>query len=181
MKKIIFLPIFVFLILATVLYGLIPFLSRARLLSNDLNKQIANLEQANNYFANLKNIAAQIEQNQEILTNVERALPNEFSVPSLMSFFQLTAAENGLLLRNFDYEEVVNAQEGGDDKKTTLSSKIKEAVFHLTLQGSLTSFLSFIKSLEISSRLLEVSSIDFQTSEDNDVMQFNIAVKVYSY
>ena len=196
-------PILVFLIFAAILYGLIPFLSKTLALSNDLKEQTANLQQIKDYFASLQNITFQINQNQEIFANIEKALPGEFSAPSLLGFFQTTAAESGLLLRDFDYEEAVSNQagnqEGNDGQKIILSSKVKPAVFNLTMKGSLASFLSFIKSLEVSSRLLEVSSIDFQIDKtktnidkidnsqiendqaNDDMIEFNISIKIHSY
>lgn len=199
MRKIIFLPILIFLIFAVVLYGLIPSFSKTAALSGDLKKQTANLQQIKNYFVNLREIASQIEQNQEIFINIEKALPSEFSAPSLMNFFQTTAAESGLLLSNFNYGEAVNEQESNNIQTTILGPKVKPTVFKLTMKGRLTSFLSFIKSLETSSRLLEVNSISFQTDKtetdktnnsqvenDNEqagggIIQFDVSIKVYSY
>ena len=183
MKKTIFLPILVFLIFVVVLYGLIPFLSKAGSLSAENKKQAADLEQTKNYFINLRAISEQLNQNQEILTNIERALPNEVSVPSLMNFFQITAAESGLLLRNFNYEEAINQGDAANQTAvttSTLNSRIKSAVFHLTVEGNLASFVDFMKNLEVSSRLLEVGLINFQIS-DKAQTQFSIAVKAHSY
>lgn len=183
MKKTIFLPILVFLIFVVVLYGLIPPLSKVRPLSDQNKKQAADLEQTKNYFVNLQAISEQLNQNQEILTNIEKALPSEVSVPSLMNFFQITAAESGLLLRSFGYEETVNQGDGASQtavSTSTLNSRIKSAVFHLTVEGNLASFVDFMKNLEVSSRLLEVGLINFQIG-DKAQAQFNIAVKAYSY
>ncbi len=196
MKKLIFLPILIFLVFAVVLYGLIPPFFRVRSLGGVVNKQTLALEQMKSYFTNLQAISEQLSQSQEILTNIERALPEEVSVPSLMNFFQITAAESGLLLRNFGYEESADqsgqvsqaaadqgvqvSQAAAGQPAVALNSKIKSVVFQLTVDGNLSSFLSFIKNLEVSSRLLEVNSISFQAGDEKGT-QFNIAVKAYSY
>ncbi|GEM_PF-5455978 len=184
MRKTIFLPILAFLIFVEVLYGLVPSILKLQSLNRTSQKQTAVLEQTKGYFKNLQAIAEQLDQDQTILSNIEWALPEEVSMPSLMNFFQLTAAENGLILQNFSYEEAAT-QAGSKSQEPAsglnhINPNIKSAAFNLTVQGDLTSFLSFLKGLEISSRLLEVDSMNFQVS-GKETPQFGIRVKAYSY
>ncbi|MDD5750150.1 MAG: type 4a pilus biogenesis protein PilO [Candidatus Pacebacteria bacterium] len=188
MKKTFFLPILSFLIFAFVLYGLVPPLSELRLLKENNKKQTMALEQAKDYFVRLAAISDELEQNQEILTNIERALPEEVSVPSLMNFFQITAAESGLLLHNFGYDDAAGQGNIAGQAQTPAmpmetDSEVKSVVFDLSLEGNLASFLAFMKNLEVSSRLLEVGSMSFQVGGDagDAKEQFNVAVKAYSY
>lgn len=199
MKKAIFLPIFSFLIFAAVLYGLVPPLSKAQSLAGVLAKQIIALQETKDYFANLQAAAEQLDQNSGILANVAEALPTEFFLPSLMGFFQTTAAESGLLLRDFNYSETGSetgsgtiTQEKSAPADVSANSFIKTTSFNLTLNGSMASFQNFLKNLETSSRLLDVERINFQApseaqvsagqgSNKNSDSDFVISVKTYSY
>lgn len=200
MKKAIFLPTFVFLIFVAILYGLVPPLARARSLANDLQKQKAALQETKDYFANLQVVADQLDQNLNILANMAAALPTEFSLPSLMGFFQTTSAESGLLLRNFSYDEmnasaapVNNSAPDSTTAVVVAPNMIKTISFNLTLGGQIASFENFLKNLENSSRLLDVEQINFQApsevktigtgqagSQKGDI-DFTILVKTYSY
>lgn len=194
MKKAIFLPIFSFLVFAAVLYGLVPPLAKARFLAGELEKQTIALQEAKDYFANLQAVSEQLDQNPDILANVAEALPTEFFLPSLMGFFQTIAAENGLLLRDFNYSEADSAIAIEDNvpAEGLARSFIKTVSFNLTLNGDISSFENFLKNLETSSRLLDVERIDFrapsetqtsisQSDEKNNNSDFVISVKTYSY
>ena len=194
MKKAIFLPILLFLIFIAILYGLISPLSRARLLASELKKQTIALQETKDYFTNLQAAAEQLDQNPGILANVAEALPVEFFLPSLMGFFQTISAENGLLLRDFNYSETGGAimPENSAPTTTTNNSFIKTTAFNLTLNGNMASFQNFLKNLEASSRLLDVGQINFQApssekvsagkgDNENSGSDFVISVKTYSY
>ncbi|MEK7173225.1 MAG: type 4a pilus biogenesis protein PilO [Patescibacteria group bacterium] len=194
MKKAIFLPIFSFLIFVAVLYGLLPPLSKAQSLAGELAKQNIALQETKDYFANLQAVADQLDQNPDILANVAAALPEEFFLPSLMGFFQTTAAESGLLLRDFSYSEASGAPmpENGVIATTSMNSSIKITSFNLTLNGAIASLENFLKNLETSSRLLDVEQMSFQAPSTDKVSagsgssqesnsDFVILVKTYSY
>jgi len=194
MKKVIFLPILLFLIFIAILYGLIPPLFRARLLAGELKKQTIALQETKDYFVNLQAAAEQLDQNPGILANVAEALPREFFLPSLMGFFQTTSAESGLLLRDFNYSETGSeiTQEKSASADVSADSFIKTTSFNLTLNGSMASFQNFLKNLEMSSRLLDVEQINFQAPSEtkisigqsgnkNSESDFVISVKTYSY
>jgi len=194
MKKAIFLPIFSFLIFTAILYGLVPPLSKARSLAGALEKQTIALQETKDYFANLQAVAEQLDQNPGILANVAEALPIEFFLPSLMGFFQTTAAESGLLLRDFNYSETGGAiaqEKSAPTSTSATASFIKTTAFNLTLNGNMNSFQNFLKNMETSSRILDVGRINFQAPSEAKVLagqgdknsgnDFIISVKTYSY
>ncbi|MCX6789832.1 MAG: type 4a pilus biogenesis protein PilO [Candidatus Gribaldobacteria bacterium] len=193
MKKAIFLPILSFLIFVVILYGLAPLLSKTQSLASALEKQTIALQEIKDYFVNLQIVADQLDQNPGILANVAEALPTEFFLPSLMGFFQTTAAESGLLLRDFNYNEMGSATtqtESVSTSTSTIASFIKTTAFNLTLNGNIASFENFLKNLETSSRILDVGRINFQASSEAKVLvgqnknngnDFIISVKTYSY
>jgi len=200
MKKAIFLPVLAFAIFLLVLYGLVPALVRIQSLSKEVKDEASDLEQKKQYFVDLQAIAAGLDENKTFWENIERALPVEFSMPSLMNYFQLTAAENGLLLRNFSYEDTpasnANQANGSVSEKESNQpvSMVKEVIFNLVVDGNLASFLNFVKSMESSARLLGISSINFQINKkinpsaesvggtgEQNATQFGIKIKAYSY
>ncbi len=194
MKKAIFLPIFSFLIFTAILYGLVPPLSKVQVLAGELEKQIIALQETKDFFANLQTVAEQLDQNPGILANVAEALPTEFFLPSLMGFFQTTSAESGLSLRDFSYSEIDSGitTENNASTSTANSNFVKITSFNLSLNGSIASFQSFLKNIEMSSRLLDVEQINFQapseakvsagkSDNENSGSDFVISVKTYSY
>jgi len=196
MKKAIFLPVLAFAIFLLVLYGLAPALVRIQSLSKEVKDEASDLEQKKKYFVDLQAIAAGLDENKTFWENIEMALPTEFSMPSLMNYFQLTAAENGLLLRNFSYEDAPapNASQTDNSTSSNSGSRVKEVIFNLVVDGNLPSFLNFVKSIETSSRLLEVGSTNFQinkkinpsaesgeSANEQAATQFGVKIKGYSY
>lgn len=183
MKKIIFLPIMALLIFTICLYGVFPMLFEVKVLKSALALEVSDLAQKKAYFTNLQAISQEVEQNQDFLQTIAIALPEELSVPSLMSFFQTACSENGVILDGFSYEEQAAQQE------ERAQEAVKQAYFNFNIKGGIASFFSFLKTLENSSRILDVGSISFQVKDEGERtkeaassgLNFNIRVKTHSY
>ncbi|NQU82667.1 MAG: type 4a pilus biogenesis protein PilO [Parcubacteria group bacterium] len=191
MKKAIFIPILFFIIFLVALYFVVPGYSTViRLQKQVMDKQIE-VQEKQVYSVKLKEIVANLDEYQEFLDKIEKALPYDVSLPSLLNFFQDKALASGLIMENINpmdsaEEGATGVPESTEGTEENVNKKIKETVFRLSLSGSFSSFESFLELLEKSSRLVEVDSISFEsgkTSEEDQetVFEFDLTAKVYSY
>ncbi|MDP2909952.1 MAG: hypothetical protein Q8N69_02685 [bacterium] len=105
---------------------------------------------------------------EEELLKINTALPlYDFSEISLLAFIQKASAENGVVLSEIDVVEnnsaTSKAQNTGASGKG--SWKIKELVLNASVSGNYSSFKNFLKAIYLNSRLMEVDSITFESSE----------------
>ena len=124
------------------------------------------------YLAKLREVSAELKQNQEAFLKIESALPREASLPELLNFFQKAASQSGLVLRALSPS--TNSPVGG--------SGTKETKVNLILDGKYSDFKNFLAIIEKSARLVEVENIYFNSPREGaETFTFNIATKVYSY
>lgn len=198
MKKLVFVPILFFVSFLLVLYIVVPNYSQSRALQKQVETKQLELQEKQNYFAKIKEISSNLEEYQEFLDKIEKALPQEVSLASLLSFFQTQALASGLVMKNLSpQEEVPQATPtktggGAGEGKTEESAKapeekIKETGFRLTVDGPFASLEDFLHNLEKSSRLIEVKNVAFKEGKPGEregepvTFEFNLAVNVYSY
>jgi len=171
--------------------------------SRDLQSQIEakekELKDKQEHFANVQNISDNLVQYEEFLYKIEKALPQKVSLASLLSFFQDRAAGSGLIMENLSPSQDVQrtSSQSVEDESEGKTTGINETVFRLTVSGSFPAFESFLRTLENSSRLIEVSSVGFEAGEQREgegdggeeedeeeaviEFEFDLALKVYSY
>ncbi len=138
----------------------------------EISKKEAELKFQGAYLLKIREISAELKQNQESFSKIESALPQEASLPELLNFFQKSASQSGLVLRGVNPS--INASTGGGDTKVT---KV-----NLILDGKYSDFKSFLAIIEKSARLIEVENIYFNSPREGaETFTFNIATKVYSY
>lgn len=157
-------------------YFVVPKYVQFKKAKNEVAKEEALLKQTQDYLANIKEISANLENYQDALDRINAALPGEFSLPSLLSFFQTEAVGQGLLLKNIS-EVIASPTEAG---KKQAPAKLKEGHLQLTIKGAVSSFENFLKTIEKSSRLIEVGLFSLKQSEAQ-LPEFDLSVKVYSY
>ncbi len=124
------------------------------------------------YLLKLREISAELKQNEESFSKIESALPLEASLPELLNFFQRAASQSGLVLRGVNPSANSSAKGGGT----------KETKVNLILEGKYSDFKDFLAIIEKSARLIEVENIYFNAPKEGaETFTFNIATKVYSY
>jgi len=115
---------------------------------------------------------------QEDLERLNVFLPTSVDAGGLITEFENRAQANGLTLKKIS----IQTQEVTKTKSTTLKapseSLFESAVVDLRVSGSYESFLSFLKDLEQSLRLIDVQQLSF-ISGTTDSYEFNIQGKVY--
>ncbi|MCX6760611.1 MAG: type 4a pilus biogenesis protein PilO [Candidatus Nealsonbacteria bacterium] len=132
------------------------------------------------YFLELQKVEAQIKEYQPELAKIDVALPNEPSLPSLFDFLQISTSQSGLVISNMGNFTV---------SESSKYPGLKEVSLSLDVSGPYESLKNFLSTLEKSSRLIDVGSVSFSASKNDqgtknqpkDIFAFRLAIKVYSY
>jgi len=165
--------VIVFLALLAGFYLTLPKYRQFRDLQTELSKKEAEYQSKAAYFSQVNYTLREIKKDPETLTKIDTALPEKFSLASLIYFLQKKTAENGLILKKATLTRASAAGTG---------SALKEASFSLELLGSYASLKNFLSALEKSSRLIEVGDISFSSREKfQQTYSFNMIIKVNSY
>ena len=142
---------------------------------------------------------------------IKTAIPDNPSLLSFLNYFQKTASEHGLLVKNYSYSagkdnlaksnvrgEKQNPSFGFWSPGTTPSEakkkgeaasqlavkegpEIKAMEFNFSLSGTYPGFVGFLSSLEKNSRLIEIDRILLSSVKDNQPTDFDVKLKIYSY
>lgn len=135
----------------------------------ELEQKKAELDSKTSYYSEIKNIWGRLEEHQDSLSQIEKAVSKGYSLPVLFDYLQGLAGETGLVL-----EDLTFGSASGED--------IKEISFNLGVSGAYSSFKSFLKALEQSAKLFNVKSISFSSpEEEEEVFSFKMTVATYSY
>ena len=127
------------------------------------------LQSKQEYLSNLSQNSEQLKKYEEKLLVINTALPTTLSLPSLFDLLQKTASQNGLIIKDMDSSCVTNL-EGIQDIKVDLKAI-----------GSYSSFKNLISVLEKSARMIEIESFSFSTPEKEEIFDFVLTIKAYSY
>lgn len=186
MRKLVFVPILFFASFLVVLYVVIPNYVESSALQGQIEIKEQEVKDKQEYFTKLQLISDNLEQYQEFLDKIEKALPQKISLASLLAFFQSKALGSGLVMENLSPSPAAQQTSSQDEAGEGASEKIEETDFRLIVSGPFVSFENFLRTLEKSSRLVEVARVSFDEGEqgtDEGVMnfEFDLSLKVYSY
>lgn len=174
MKKSFITPILLFVTLVSVTYFGLPQYQKFKDLKEEVAQKKAELSAGEAYFANLRQTSETLKDYQDTLEKIKAALPQELSLANLLNFFQKKSSESGLLLKN-----VTPTKKTKKEAAPGILAKVEEAYFGLNLVGSYSSLKEFLKTLEKSSRLIEVESISLDATVEEKLPEYNILIKVY--
>jgi len=117
---------------------------------------------------------------QDVISKINSALPVEYSPDSLFSFIQNKASENGLIVSDADLPENQPTVEPGIEG--VIINKIKISA---TVTGKYSSFLNFLVAVYKNSRLIEVKSIKFEHTKEEeygaDLFGFKLSLEASYY
>lgn len=100
------------------------------------------------------------------------ALPlNQAQIENVLSNLSAIAAQNGIALGTLDTDSI-------PDSLGTQSFSITPVILKLTIKGTFASFRSFMQSLERSLRVMDVTTINVQTSDTGE-LTFNLEFRTY--
>ena len=107
----------------------------------------------------------------EQFNKINISLPSDKDIPSLLNFFQVTAAHEGLRLKNIEPFDTIEIAERPGMKETSMT---------FSVSGSYFDFKEFLRHLGRSARLINVKDINF-THRPEPGFDFTLTIKVYSY
>lgn len=143
-------------------------------LKSRLQERQASLQFKEEYFANLREISRKLDKYPEELAKIGSALPAKSQVPALFDFLSRASAESGLILKNIGPL--------GQEVSSEENKVIKEISLNISVSGDFSAFKNFLRSLENSSRLLNIGSISFASSETpKGPGIYSLKIKVFSY
>ncbi len=142
-------------------------------LQNSINVKKMEIEEQQQYFAEIDAVKARLAQNNEAMAKIDSALPDSIDIPSLLNFVQLACSQSGLVLESIS-PFTVAAVSG--------MTNVKEISMSLRVSGSYTALKSFLVVLEKSARLVEAEDISFSSPTNNqDLLSVAFKIKIHSY
>ncbi len=136
------------------------------------------------YILNLGILSEKLSAYEEQFSKIDSALPKDSSIADLLNFFEKTSSENGLILTDIDVSGLFSSETSVQQSSTQEDSggKIQKMSFSISVSGSYSAFKNFLSAVYRSSRLIEVKSIGFSSSEEKkDLFDFNLNLEAQSY
>ena len=141
-------------------------------LKQELAIKTEELQQKQEFFNKLNELAQKLEGYKEQLAKIGTALPEELLIPDLYNYILKTVSENGLILKNIKGEKDVVAQTGYE--------AVQKFSFSLSLAGSYEAFKNFLSVIYQNARLIEVDSIKFGSSQGKtNIFDFSVGLSTY--
>lgn len=134
----------------------------------------AEIENRQEYFAELSRAAIELSQHEANLEKVESAFPQTMDAPAMMDFIQTAAMQSGLIAKDvsFDGGGVSVAAEKAGDGTDTVSArqafKLNAYAVEGEFIGNYSNFKDFLRRLEFSSRLINTESVEIGKSMDSE-------------
>ena len=140
-------------------------------IKKEVAARLAEFQSQEEYISRLRSTHERIENYQESLAKIQSAIPEKRLLPDLLSLFQETASQSGLIM-----EKVTPSFVASD-----LVKDIRVTRINLTLKGDYAGLKNFIKTIEKSARLIEVDSVYFRYPEKGTLFTFSLTLTVQSY
>lgn len=159
-----------------------------KVLQAELGEKKAEFGAKYDYYAAVSKIYNDLRSREEDIKKIDNALPEDSELGRLVYFFQKTAMENGMIIKDLFLSKSLQ-----NPAVKTKGENVKDMVFSMDLLGDYSSLGSFIASLEDSARLFEVSKISFNSGDQiqsssplpqfqiQQIYSFNLQVKTHSY
>ena len=140
------------------------------------------------YYNEISRIYFDLMARQEDIKKIDNALPDIAESGRIVYFLQRTSLESGLMIK-----DIFLSKTGQSSSRNQQQSNLKEITFSINLLGSYSSLGQFLKALEHSERIFEVSNISFGSSTTQplvdglaqfqleEIYPFNLQIKTHSY
>jgi len=148
-----------------------------------LEKEIQSFQQ---YSQQLKTIYEELKAKEES-TKAELALPLNPDLPKILNFIQISAGQNGLLLKEVSITQSVKSlEEESPSPETTVPTeeippqlKLGETNFTFKISGNYSDFKNFLSDIEKSTRLIQIENIEFSSPTQGERFEFKISAKAF--
>lgn len=136
-----------------------------------LGKQ-TDLETRQEYFKNLAESSAELNNYGPNLAKIESALPDDAKVSTLLDFLESSSMQAGLILKVIDYSFSGGNQPTivpGSAQTQPVAKSLKPFYVTFTLSGPYQSWKNFLSSVEKTSRMVEIQSVQISGGEQTKV------------
>lgn len=130
------------------------------------------IRQKEEYFVKLKVLSEKLEGYSEELAKIDSALLVDPSIPALFDFIQKTSSESGLILESLSMGKISSLKD---------LAGVQKISFSVSVSGSYSAFKNFLSVIYKNTRLIEVESIAFSSSEEKVLFTFDLILGTYSY
>jgi len=138
----------------------------------------AEIQGKEKYLQDLKKADEELKNYQNQLVKIDSALPSNLGLEVLLNFLQKASSQSGLVLKDIQSSA---SRVISEIKELPELERLKEAEVSFAVAGSYSSFKNFLSVLEMTTRLIEVESISFSSTEKEGPQDFNLKIKIYSY
>jgi Tfp pilus assembly protein PilO len=181
MNKSFAIPILFFISLLVIVYFILPVFSDFSNLKEELEMREKEALAIENYYKDIHDNFNRLKEHQENLEKINSALPDDSFLPSLFNYLQKASAESGVFLKGVNLTTA--PRETVDEEE--IAGRVQEEYIGIELVGFYDGFENFLKSIEKSSRLIEVEEVQIVKEEKETLAEglstLNLLLKVYSY
>lgn len=108
----------------------------------------------------------------------------DFSEITLFNFIQKVSSENGLVLNSLEVALKKNEKSQAAQNASLSGAgswNMRDFIFNATVAGSYRSFKAFLDKIYFNSRLIDVNSITFGSTDKNDIVDFDLELSAKYY
>jgi len=168
-------PLILFFAAAAVIFWVLLPLWYSTQAALELKKENENnLAQRKQLAANLERLIGQYNERTSDLVSFSKAIPVGQNIPELLINLEALASENGLIFSGVNFKP--------KDLKTP---NVKTLIMEIKIKGSYPALQNYLKAMEKSLRLFDVTSISFngiapgQVNVNLNNLEFNLSVNTY--
>jgi Tfp pilus assembly protein PilO len=176
--------------IAAIVFLDVPKVQKILDLKREVETQQQRLSEKQLFLEKVDKLKKRYQDNEENLTKVNYILPSGKDVPNLIVQFEALALESGMILDSIQFLEndelnqsrAAQARAAGE----TTSKDYMILTAELKLSGSYFAFKNFLKLIENNIRLIDISSVAFNTETREEtggggelIFDFNIRLNTY--
>ncbi|MDP3004213.1 MAG: type 4a pilus biogenesis protein PilO [Candidatus Azambacteria bacterium] len=169
------LPLILFIAAAAIIFWVLLPLWQSAQAALELKKgNEDNLAQRQKLTVNLELLIGQYNKRAGDLASFGKAIPVGQNIPELLINLEALASENGLIFSGVNFKP-----------KDLNAPNVKTLIMEVNVKGSYPAFQNYLKAMEKSLRLFDVTSVSFngvapgQTSINLNNLEFNLSVNTY--
>ncbi len=159
---------------------------------NQVNKEEGRLRDLQDLIAKTEELTQEYQIMSSEINKFFLALPDEKEIPYLLVQFEDLAIRSGLLFESVDFGQqegkrkiaVGLAKEQNEVQSSLQAQSFNSIPVSISVSGSYQAFKDYLKGLEKSARMMNVSSINFAQSDAgsglaSEMFRYNLLVNVY--
>lgn len=142
--------------------------------NKELNNEDNEIKEKESYLSELKALSLELEDYSEELSRINSALPSEASAAVLFNLIKGGSLRNSLDLGAIDISQLYGSSES--------SNVVTKIPFSVLVSGGYESFKDFLLDLYLSSRIVNVKSLEFSSSEQSSFLfDFELDLETQKY